>query len=339
MKLNNILPTVSVIVPVFNEEVNLRRLFSSLRNQTYPKSKIEYIIVDDASTDNTYKLAKEFGARIISVETHDIELNKGIGLHKAQNELVYWLDADMEILSNNFFEKLTQPLVENEKLIGSFTNEFCFNYQKPVNSLLRFISYDPLQRDPVYRFFSTSIEDTIIEKSDGYFICKFLPGKIPPSGRMIYRRRKLLQSSAGKSKSFIDLETLEILSREGHQLFGYAPQAQLIHYHIQTLQELIKKRVRNLNRDYLPNIDKKYYTWFNINEKKGILRIVFWIIYANLFFPELIIGLVKIFRHKDLAFLWQPIVSFVVTDAVLLEFISKPSGRYFIIKVIKKLVS
>lgn len=335
---NKILPTITLIIPVYNEEINLRRLFFSLKKQTYPKNKIEYLVVNDQSSDNTKILAKKFGATIIDVNTHDIELNKGIGLHKAKSDLVYWLDADMEICSNNFFESLIKPLVENKKIIGSFTAEFSFNCHRPVGSLLKFISYDPLQRDPVYQFFSNSIENTFFAKKSDYFICKFIPGKIPPAGRMMYRRKELLKTDVGKNKSFIDLESLEIVSRSGHQLFGYVPQAKLIHYHIQSLKDLIKKRTRNLNVDYLPNADHKYYTWFNINNKSDIFKIAFWVIYANLFFPELIRALLKILRYKDLAILWQPVVSLIITDVIIYGFISKQSGRNIIIKGLTRLI-
>lgn len=340
--------TISIIIPAYNEEKNLKRLLPSLKKQTYPKNKIEFIIIDDASTDNTYKLAKEFGARIISVKTHDIELNKGIGMYAAKNDLIYWLDADMEICSKDFFVSLVKPLAENPHLIGSFTKEFALDYQKPItNSFLRFISYDTLQCDPVYGFFSSSVQSTIIEQKRDYAICHFIPGKIPPAGRTLFRRNELLKTAVGKNKSFIDLETLEIVARAGHQYFAYVPKAKIRHYHSQSLLELIKKRpMRNLgfsslgdqSGDYLPNIDKKHYLWFNSRDKKDAFKVIGWIIYANLFFPELIRGLFKSIKFKDHAFLWQPLASLLITDVIVWGFISRPAGRKLIIQVFKSLI-
>lgn len=51
--LKNVAPAVSVIVPAFNEEVNVVRTVNSLLNQDYPE--LEIIFVDDGSTDNTFK--------------------------------------------------------------------------------------------------------------------------------------------------------------------------------------------------------------------------------------------------------------------------------------------
>lgn len=337
--------SISVIIPAHNEERNLNRLFKSLTKQSYPKNKIEYIVVDDSSTDNTVKLSRKFGAKVISVKTHDVELNKGIGLYASKNDLFYCLDADMEVFGTNFFQLLTKPFLENADLIGSFTKEFALEAGPPEkNSFLRFISYDPLQRDPTYAFFSPSIESTIIKDEKDYSLCRFIPGKIPPSGRTMYIRKKLLKTPVGNNKSFIDLESLELVSIAGFQLFAYVPKAQIRHYHADGLTKLIMKRpLRNLGHsflgdqsgDYLPNIDKKHYLWFNSKDRKDSAKVIFWIIWANLFIPEFIIGITKSLFKRDFAFLWQPLTSIAITDAVIFGFLVRPEGRKLAKQVVK----
>lgn len=333
------LPTISAIIPAYNEEKNLKRFFNSLKDQTYPRDKIEYIIVNDASKDDTEKLALNFGARVINVKTHDIELNKGIGMHAAKNDLVYWFDADMEVCSRDFFEKLVEPLISNPKIGASFTAEFALKGGRKVkSSLLRFISYHPLQQDPLYAFFSPSIEKQIVSRQDGYYICKFIPGKIPAVGRILYRRKQLLKTSVGKSKPFIDMEAVEIYSRAGYDLYAYVPEAKIRHYHAETLGALVCKRLRNLERDYLPNLEHKYFLWFNPRDKKDIIKIICWVIWANLLIPEFLRGIVRSVFYKDLAFMWHPIVSIATTDAIIWGFLSKPKGRKLTLSLLKNFI-
>ena len=47
------LPKVSIIIPAFNEQLNIDRCITSLKAQTYPHHLIEVIVVDDGSTDRT----------------------------------------------------------------------------------------------------------------------------------------------------------------------------------------------------------------------------------------------------------------------------------------------
>lgn len=54
------LPTASVIVAARNEEKNILRCLQSLNNLEYPEGKLEIIIVDDKSDDNTGKIVDEY---------------------------------------------------------------------------------------------------------------------------------------------------------------------------------------------------------------------------------------------------------------------------------------
>ena len=56
---------ISVIVPVKNEEANLRKLFSSFNNQTF--KDFEIIVVDDYSSDNTLAVANDNASLVLSL--------------------------------------------------------------------------------------------------------------------------------------------------------------------------------------------------------------------------------------------------------------------------------
>ena len=47
------LPKISIIIPAYNEQLNIDRCISSLKAQTYPHEKIEILVVNDGSTDHT----------------------------------------------------------------------------------------------------------------------------------------------------------------------------------------------------------------------------------------------------------------------------------------------
>lgn len=108
-------PKVSIIVPAYNEENTLKGTLYSLLNLDYPKDKIEIIVVDDGSKDNTFEIAKSFENRNVKVFTKP---NGGkahalnYGLAKCIGELVGCLDADSFVQSNSL-----------KKMIGYFEDE------------------------------------------------------------------------------------------------------------------------------------------------------------------------------------------------------------------------
>lgn len=55
-------PLISVVMPVFNAADFLVEAVESILHQSY--TNFEFIIIDDASTDNSYSILKEFAKKI-----------------------------------------------------------------------------------------------------------------------------------------------------------------------------------------------------------------------------------------------------------------------------------
>ena len=89
------LPKVSVIVPTFNEEKNIKRLLVSVNNQSY--GNIESIVVDDGSTDKTVIIAKKFATKVYPREHAERSVQRNFGVAKSSGKYVLILDADMEL--------------------------------------------------------------------------------------------------------------------------------------------------------------------------------------------------------------------------------------------------
>lgn len=77
-------PTVSVVIPTYNRAHLVSRAIQSVLNQTY--QDFELIVVDDASTDNTEEVVKDFKDNRIRYIYHDE--NKGGAA--ARNTGVKW---------------------------------------------------------------------------------------------------------------------------------------------------------------------------------------------------------------------------------------------------------
>jgi cellulose synthase/poly-beta-1,6-N-acetylglucosamine synthase-like glycosyltransferase len=100
-------PSVSIVMPAYNEEKYIVPSLRTLLDLDYPKDKIELIVVDDGSTDNTYKVAKAFEGPNLRVFTKP-NGGKGaalnFGIKKAKGELVATMDADSYVTKNTIRE-------------------------------------------------------------------------------------------------------------------------------------------------------------------------------------------------------------------------------------------
>lgn len=90
----NAAPRVSVIIPVRNAAPDLRQCLSCLAKSDY--HDYEVVVVDDASTDGTPAVAREFDARLIELpQRGGPAAARNAGSHAARGALLYFIDADV----------------------------------------------------------------------------------------------------------------------------------------------------------------------------------------------------------------------------------------------------
>ena len=123
---------VSVIVPVYNVEKYLEECLSSIVNQTY--KNIEIIIVNDGSTDNSYKIIESFKnkydyIKVIAQKNKGLSAARNEGLKYAQGEYIYWIDSDDWIVKNSL-------KIIVEKLKKNNPDILKFNYYRHINGCL-----------------------------------------------------------------------------------------------------------------------------------------------------------------------------------------------------------
>ena len=56
-------PGITMIIPAYNEEKGIAATIDSVLNQDYPKGKLKIIVVDDASSDRTAEIIREYGKK------------------------------------------------------------------------------------------------------------------------------------------------------------------------------------------------------------------------------------------------------------------------------------
>lgn len=93
-------PSVSMLVPCYNEERTVGATIESLLALQYPKEKLEIVIIDDGSTDGTAAIAKALAAAHPAQVTFLQKQNGGkytalnLGIEKSRGEIIGCLDAD-----------------------------------------------------------------------------------------------------------------------------------------------------------------------------------------------------------------------------------------------------
>lgn len=229
-------PTISVIVATYNSSRTIDRCLNSIRSQQYPQDKIEILIADGGSTDNTKKLVQKYHVRWISIDPlkQNAEYNKSIGLEHAHNEIAAFIDHDNVLPHNTWFTHMILPLKKEPSVIGVETLHYHYD---PQSSLLdRYFALFG-SGDPIVRYLGRAdrlsyIDDHLqnarnIIDHGTYYVVQFDAETMPTIGANGYlvRRKELLAYAKSTPGEYFDMDVNIDLIRNGYNTFAFVKES------------------------------------------------------------------------------------------------------------------
>jgi len=147
MKVKQKKPTLSVVIPVYNEASTIVELIQSVQNSGVTSQEI--IVVDDASTDGTQEVLKKIKG-VDTLITRSQNGGKGAALREgfaaATGDIVIIQDADLEYDPQEF-RSLINPILKNRadvvygsRFVGSQPHRVVYFSHYLANQFLTFLS-------------------------------------------------------------------------------------------------------------------------------------------------------------------------------------------------------
>ena len=108
--------TISIIIPTKNAGAEFRDTLAAIRRQTRPS---EVVVVDSGSSDQTLELAREFGARTISIapESFNHGETRNLGIRNGTGQFCIMLVQDAVPIGETWLEALIAPF-SDEHVVG-----------------------------------------------------------------------------------------------------------------------------------------------------------------------------------------------------------------------------
>jgi peptidoglycan/xylan/chitin deacetylase (PgdA/CDA1 family)/GT2 family glycosyltransferase len=115
---------VSVVIPAYNEEIYLLSCLESIKNQDYA-GEYEVIVVDNASTDNTAKIARDWGAKVVYESKRSPACARQKGTEVAKGKIIAFIDADTKAPTHWLSTIVWRFLCEREIVALSGPYAYC----------------------------------------------------------------------------------------------------------------------------------------------------------------------------------------------------------------------
>lgn len=135
----NFEPKVSVVIPAYNEEENIKDCVESVLRLNYPKEKFEIIFVDDGSTDKTLEILKRYKNIKVLKQNHLGKVEAlNYGILNSSHEIILTIDADTT-LHKDCLRELVKPL--SDASVGATTGNNNVRNKGSLVSIFQSIEY------------------------------------------------------------------------------------------------------------------------------------------------------------------------------------------------------
>ena len=196
--------TLSVLIPVYNEQAYLTRLVERVQAVRLPHDlQKELVVVNDASTDRTPQVIQELCERFPNIKAFDQPMNRGKGaaIRRAVDEMTgdfaIIQDADLEYDPEEY-PQILRPLLDGHadvvygsRFASREMRKVLFYHHKLGNYLLTFLSnlatgLDLTDMETCYKAFRGQVLKSIPLRSNRFGIEPEITAKVAKRGLSVY---------------------------------------------------------------------------------------------------------------------------------------------------------
>ena len=312
------LPTITVVTPTYNSGKTLDKCLSSVREQDYPQDKIEIILGDGGSSDNTFHIARKYHAKVIKIskEKQHAEYNRGVAFNEAKGDLSLILDHDNFLPDNTWLRDMVAPLLENPAMVA--TNTCFYHYSDSYCLMDRYYALfganEPL---PYYlkkadRMPQTAKEWLLTGKAKDmgrYYLVEFEnnPREFPSIGTNgCLLRTKLVTTHADIRPEFhYPIDVLFDVVKKGHNQFGFVKNSIIHLTHSSGLFAFMKRRKQFVEHYHFQDVSKRRWSVVMPGDE---LRVILYVFYSLSFVIPLLNSLKGFTKIRDVAWFVHPLM-------------------------------
>ncbi len=313
-------PLVSIITPTLNAEKYLVYFLDCLSKQTYPKSKIEIIVADGGSTDNTIKIAKQYKAVVVDNPYVMAQPGVYVGMKSAKGELFIVLPGDNIFKQKNAIENIVNifkdkniyaafPRHDSSKKDSLFT-KYINTFTDPFNHFLYGNAANARTFKKIYK---------TVEHNNVFDIYNYTSYPIKPilgitQGFTVRRDFVKIWKDIND-----DINPVYDLIKQGKKI-AYVYSVDLYHHTVRNVNHFFRKQrwaAKNAleAKDYGVIARKE-----NLSFGQRLRIYVFPIYSISIIFP-LIRAILGYGKDRELIWLFHPVISFISASAIIYEWI------------------
>jgi len=318
---------ISFIIPTYNAGLHIGASLKSIRSQKYPQDKIEILILDGGSVDETLNIVSSYNCRFLKNSKKLAEYGVQLGMQNARGDLLAVFAADNELVNNNWVQKVVD-VFNSDKDISAVWGRLAAGEKD--SSLNKY--FELIQSDPLNWFLNKNLN--LYKKNAECFNKDFYKFKVDPrrplvwgANGLVYRAERIKEIWA--QEGYLgDNDAFQYMIEQGENKVGYFDLPFAYHHHVSRLRDWIKKWKRNFIHHLADKQETRNMNWVFTGNCK--MKLFFWGVYNIIPIFSISHSIYLTLKDRNIHWLYHPLVSFMqfFTYTALVIFTRK--GRKFI---------
>ncbi|MDY6893960.1 MAG: glycosyltransferase, partial [Thermotogota bacterium] len=297
-----------VVIPTYNSEKILPLCLESIRGQDYPEGKLEIIVVDGGSEDDTLEIAREYTDKIFSNPLKTGEAGKAVGVKKAEGDIIALIDSDNILPDKDWLKNMVEPF-EDEEIAG--TEPLFYTHRKKDCYITRYCALIGMN-DPLCLFLGNYDRYCLLtgrwtgldvkqEDAGDYLKIELDDKAIPTIGANGFLIRRELLKLCSIDDYLFDIDIVYELVSQGKNKFAKVKTG-IIHIFSGSISTFARKQRRRIkDYAYYNQLGLRRYPWSEIS-KKSLIK---FLLYDILVIPLIVQALKGYTKKRDLSWFFH----------------------------------
>jgi glycosyltransferase involved in cell wall biosynthesis len=318
-------PSFTFVLPALNAAGPLfERALRSIREQRYPPDRVEVIVADGGSSDDTRAVADLHDARVIENPNRLAEWGVKEGMNRASGDIVVIFAADNELVDAGWLERVGGLFERNQGLSAVFGRLVSGQDDPPLNKYMELI-----QSEPLNWFLNRNLEWYL--ERDARTVDGFVLFEVDPARPLIWGanglavRRVHAQQAWARQGYVADVDAFHGMVRDGHRLVAYTCEPYCYHHQVATLRDLRHKWLRNAGQHLVQQAPARELDW--VVQPGFRLRAVLWTLYSTIPLVSSADAVRRAISDRSVYWLYHPVASLLQTATYAQALATSQAGR------------
>ncbi len=332
---SRILPKFSFNIPTYNAAEHLDTCLQSIFSQDYPQNRVEVLIADGGSTDDTLAIAAKYPVKLLYNPRRLVDYASKINASNATGDLLVAFAADNDLVSANWLSHVAQIFQTHQEISALWCDMIASESDPRINKY-----YELIKSDPMTAFLNKNLQwylknsKSISAGRETYHIFRVRKGRslVWGANGMVFRTN-LYKPIMLRDEYIGDNDVFQELIENGHDIVAFSPTLKVYHHHLKSFQHWMKKWERNYRLHTLSHLDTRNMNWMGMEHLKA--RLMLWFPYSLVPVISLAHCTYLSVRDKNVNWLYQPPAAFLQSYFLLKETLGSKEG----VRMIRSILS